>query len=255
MEKSKTLRKFQFWKKSKKVQYSSVIVIFIILYPLTPAPPIAASLILTVNNIQRKPRETSNLGENPPKYTTAYIVQQSNCRWHCEPTSYVGLLTQKSLFIPSLFNLSICIPPSRNPPFRLLGQFDYLNIKNSSAFRNCDRNTTGIWQDDRQDDRQRTLDKYMIDGYRKQRGNVCTLAAISSSHAPLVHDEHWADRNNCPGMDELPTRNSDGLHRSSQLRRNLTLALPAPGGHITGTPLQNEAGQDQAKSCSDARVS
>ncbi len=25
---------------------------------------------------------------NPPKYTTAYIVQQSNCRWHCEPTFF-----------------------------------------------------------------------------------------------------------------------------------------------------------------------
>jgi hypothetical protein len=72
-----------------------------------------------------------------------------------------------SLFTPSLSNLSIsylsiCIPPSPNPPSRLLGQFDYLNIKNSSTFRNCDR-TTGIWQDDRQDDRQRILDEYMID--------------------------------------------------------------------------------------------
>jgi hypothetical protein len=72
----------------------------------------------------------------------------------------------KSLFTPSLTNLSlsylsICIPPSRNPPFRLLGQFDYLHIKNSSAFRNYDRMTE--WQDDRQDDRQRILDEYMID--------------------------------------------------------------------------------------------
>jgi len=59
MEKSKTPRKFQFWKKSVKVQYSSVIVIFIILYPLTPAPPIAASLILTVNNtyIEKTPQK------------------------------------------------------------------------------------------------------------------------------------------------------------------------------------------------------
>ena len=73
-----------------------------------------------------------------------------------------------SLSTPSLSNLSIsylsiCIPPSRNPPFRFLGQFDYLNIKNNSAFLNYDRNTTGIWQDDRQDDRQRILDEYMID--------------------------------------------------------------------------------------------
>jgi hypothetical protein len=29
------------------------------------------------------------LAKNPPKYTTAYIVQQSNCRWHCEPTFFL----------------------------------------------------------------------------------------------------------------------------------------------------------------------
>ena len=54
----------------------------------------------------------------------------------------------KSLFTPSLFNLSIsypiytvynlsiCIPPSRNPPSRLLRQFEFLNMKNSSALKN-----------------------------------------------------------------------------------------------------------------------
>jgi hypothetical protein len=26
--------------------------------------------------------------KNPPKYTSAYIVQHSNSRWHCEPTCY-----------------------------------------------------------------------------------------------------------------------------------------------------------------------
>ncbi len=77
-----------------------------------------------------------------------------------------------SLFTPSLCNLSlsylsISIPPSPNPPSCLLGQFEFLNIKNSSAFRKYDR-TTGIWQDDRKEydrtkDRQRTLGKYMID--------------------------------------------------------------------------------------------
>ena len=51
----------------------------------------------------------------------------------------------KSLFTPSLFNLPISylsisiIPPSLNPLSRLLGQFDYYNLKNSSAFRNYDR--------------------------------------------------------------------------------------------------------------------
>ena len=81
--------------------------------------------------IRENPAKCPSLAKNPPKYTTAYIVQQSNCRWHCEPTcSYVGLLTQKSLFIPSLFNLSISyppslIPPSTNSPSCLLCQFDY----------------------------------------------------------------------------------------------------------------------------------
>ncbi len=37
-----------------------------------------------INDLQRKPRENSSLAKNPPKYTTAHIVQQSNCRWHCE---------------------------------------------------------------------------------------------------------------------------------------------------------------------------
>jgi hypothetical protein len=45
------------------------------------------------------------------------------------------------------------IPPSTNPPSRLLSQFDDLNIKNSSAFRNNDRQEydrmTGIWQTDK----------------------------------------------------------------------------------------------------------
>ncbi len=37
-----------------------------------------------INDLQRKPRKYSSLAKNPPKYTTAHIVQQSNCRWHCE---------------------------------------------------------------------------------------------------------------------------------------------------------------------------
>ncbi len=54
------------------------------------------------------------------------------------------------------------IPPSRNPPSRLLRQFEFLNIKNSSAFRKYDRMTG--WQEyDRTKDRQRILDEYMID--------------------------------------------------------------------------------------------
>ncbi len=41
-----------------------------------------------VNDMQRKPREMSQFGKNPPKNTIAYIVRQSNCRWHCEPTCF-----------------------------------------------------------------------------------------------------------------------------------------------------------------------
>jgi hypothetical protein len=31
------------------------------------------------------------LAKNPPKYTTACIVKQSNGRWHCEPTCFSSL--------------------------------------------------------------------------------------------------------------------------------------------------------------------
>ena len=41
-----------------------------------------------INDLQRKPRENSSLAKIPPKYSTAYIVQQSNCRWHCEATCF-----------------------------------------------------------------------------------------------------------------------------------------------------------------------
>ena len=77
--------------------------LFIILCPQTPLLPIAASLILPAL-LMRKPREDSSLGKNPPKYTTAYIVQQSNCRWHCEPTFFLrwAFNTEKSLHTLSL---------------------------------------------------------------------------------------------------------------------------------------------------------
>ncbi len=99
---------------------------------MSPAPPIAAALMLTeLLMINREnPAKCPSLAKNPPKYTTAYIVQQSNRRWHCEPTCFSCLAsTMKSLFIPCLYDLSLSylslsIPPSRNPPSRLLGQFD-----------------------------------------------------------------------------------------------------------------------------------
>jgi hypothetical protein len=39
---------------------------------------------------RKKPAKCPSLEKNPPKYTTAYIVQQSNCRWRCEPTFFLG---------------------------------------------------------------------------------------------------------------------------------------------------------------------
>jgi hypothetical protein len=45
---------------------------------------------------ERKPRENSSLGKNPPKYFTDYIVQQGNCRWHCG--------RQKESFCPALLS-------------------------------------------------------------------------------------------------------------------------------------------------------
>ncbi len=45
------------------------------------------------NDIQysENPSKCPSLAKNPPKYTTAYLVQQSNCRWHCEPTCFSSL--------------------------------------------------------------------------------------------------------------------------------------------------------------------
>jgi hypothetical protein len=37
---------------------------------------------------RENPAKYPSLAKNPPKYTTAYIVQQSNCRWHGEPTCF-----------------------------------------------------------------------------------------------------------------------------------------------------------------------
>jgi hypothetical protein len=37
---------------------------------------------------RENPAKYPSLAKNPPKYTTAYIVQQSNCRWHGKPTCF-----------------------------------------------------------------------------------------------------------------------------------------------------------------------
>ncbi len=79
------------------------------------------------------PAKYPSLAKTPPKYTTAYIVQQSN---YCTG-GIVNLhvfqvrLKQKkvsshnpSSISPSTISPSL-IPPSPNPPSRPLGQFDY----------------------------------------------------------------------------------------------------------------------------------
>ena len=47
---------------------------------------------------RENPAKCPSLAKNPPKYTTAYIVQQSISRWHCEPTFFFGLCAAKALF-------------------------------------------------------------------------------------------------------------------------------------------------------------
>ncbi len=46
--------------------------------------------LVNVKIYRKNPAKCPSLAKNPPKYTTAYIVQQSNCRWHCEPTFFLG---------------------------------------------------------------------------------------------------------------------------------------------------------------------
>ncbi len=58
------------------------------------------------------PAKYHSLAKNLPKYTTAYTVQQSNCRWLCDPTFFLklGLNNQKSiqtLSLQSLYLLSL----------------------------------------------------------------------------------------------------------------------------------------------------
>jgi hypothetical protein len=54
--------------------------------------------------MSRKPREIYQFGKKSTKVFHSYIVQQSNCRWHCEPTFFLGWAfnTEKSLHTLSL---------------------------------------------------------------------------------------------------------------------------------------------------------
>jgi hypothetical protein len=53
---------------------------------------------------RENPAKYPSLAKSPPKYTTAYIVQQSNCRWHCEPSCLLGWAFNKE---KSLHTLSL----------------------------------------------------------------------------------------------------------------------------------------------------
>ncbi len=70
---------------------------------------------------RENPAKRPSLAKNPPKYITAYIVQQSNCRWHCEPSCLLGWAfnKEKSLHTLSLQShhlLSLHLNPSLSKP-------------------------------------------------------------------------------------------------------------------------------------------
>ncbi len=112
----------------------------------TSATHITSSLIFPAINIYKKttknhsmgvfplismicrenPAKCPSLPKNPPKYATAYIVQQSNCRWHCEPTFFLRwafnkeeslhiLLLQSPHLLSSISNPSLYKPSVSSP--------------------------------------------------------------------------------------------------------------------------------------------
>ncbi len=67
--------------------------------PLRPEPSILSfyiflffiffyCFIVLIKICGENPAKYPRLSKNPPKYTTAYIVHQSNCRWHWEPSCF-----------------------------------------------------------------------------------------------------------------------------------------------------------------------
>ncbi len=132
----------------------------------TLAPPIAASLILPANNIKKNPAKIP-AWEKKIRQSLPLLIKFNRATAGGTVNLHASQFRLKQRKVYSHPPSPIClfpispsiIPPSPNPPSRFLGQFDHKNTKNSSAFRNNDRNMTGIWQDDRQ----RILDEYMID--------------------------------------------------------------------------------------------
>ena len=84
---------------------------------------------------RENPAKYPSLAKNPPKYTTAYIVQQSNYRWHCEPTFFLGwaFYNDKSLHTLPLQFLHLLSLPLQSLPLQTLrlvfGQFDNFKHK------------------------------------------------------------------------------------------------------------------------------
>jgi hypothetical protein len=127
---------------------------------------------------KENPAKCRSLAKNPPKYTTAYIVRQSNCRWHCEPTCLSCLAsTMKSLFTPpplrSVSFLSLPLYPPLSLPLQTLRLVSLVSLIAKTkriaerSDTNCDTHTHT------HTDRQSTLDKYMIN--KKQTVLICKL--------------------------------------------------------------------------------
>ncbi len=120
----------------------------------------------------------SQFAKNPPKYTTAYLVQQSNCRWLCEPTCFSSLAkTMKSLFTPSLSDLygTFPISPSLSLPLQTLRLVALVSLI-SKTKRIAERSAIVTHtHTPSHTDRQSTLGKYMVNYvvfYRKNTLNT-----------------------------------------------------------------------------------
>ncbi len=100
--------------------------LIILLYVPQPSPSRPSQLRWSFRQkiFRKNPAKYSNLAKNPPKFTTAYLVQQSNCRWRCEPEFLLGWAfnNEKSIYtllLQSLHLLSLHLYPSLSKPFLL----------------------------------------------------------------------------------------------------------------------------------------
>ena len=69
-----------------------------------------------INDVHRKPRENSSLAKNPPKYTTALYSSTEQLQMTLGTFMFIRFdITMKSLFTPSLFDLSLSYLSISNP--------------------------------------------------------------------------------------------------------------------------------------------